>query len=328
MELNVNDVLNKALTTRYKMYSQEEIDKKSAERRHPVVIVDSLAATKLVKPETLLPSNAMCISPNIATMMGVDALPFDAVIDILEIDLDELKEDLEKLKEANINLIVVGYGGYSINTLEFLYQFCARLGVTGLFPKIHIWEDDNLTFTNCLRIYQNLATPAEVENSVKKLKLFSANAEKYDNVLSSEIRLVHHRLDADAYKDYYLDKPCTLLGAPDFETRQLLEKARFIFGGHANDEVGLINNPVVNAQLTTESYGTINPTTLFLNLIKGAAMLPKALLNELPVGETIFEYNCKKEMDLEDIELDFMFDEAAVATTCESEHTSTEDQGE
>lgn len=299
MEVSVQDTLKKAITTRYKVYTKDEVHTIGANRKANVIIGDSLVASTLVDDTIELPSNTEFISPNLASMCNGQAVPFGYLLSLLDIDLEELKKDLEALKAANLNLVIVGYGGYSINTIEFLYQFCMQLGVQGLFKYLAIFEDDNLTFTNCLRIYPNLSTPAAVQNTVTKFEVFS---EKYDGILVDKedaINLVYSRLDEETFNEYYKDKNVTLLGAPDFATRALLEGSRFIFGGHSGDEVALINSPVVNAQLTTESYGTINPTTLFLNLIKGASMLPKALLNKEPDNTVLFEYNCTKALSPE-----------------------------
>lgn len=303
MNISVIETLRKAITTRYKIHSKEEVLEISKNRKAEVIIGDSLAASMLANPEIELPENCEFISPNLAAMFGSTHLSFDYLVKELGIDMAQLKVDLEELQKARMNLVIVGYGGYSINTLEFLYQFCIRLGIKNLFEYIAIWEDDNLTYTNCLRIYPNLGTPADNENHTHKFAIFN---NKYDNILSEKNHLVFHRLDTETYTEYYKGKNVTLLGAPDFETRKLLEDARFIFGGHSGDEVGLINNPVVNSQLTTESYGTINPTTLFLNLIKGAAELPKALLNKAENNTVLFEYNCKKELDTSTSAVDFL----------------------
>lgn len=303
MNIGVMATLRKAITTRYKIYSNDEVAQLSANRKAKVIVGDSLAASAFADDTVEIPTMTEFISPNLASMFNSSSLSFDYLVSVLDIDMEALKVDLEKLRDAKLNLVLVGYGGYSINTIEFLYQFCVRLGVTDLFKYIAIWEDDNLTYTNCLRIYPNLSVPAAPENAVSKLKIFS---DKYDTVISNNIQLVYHRLDSETYTEYYKGKNVTLLGAPDFETRQLLEDARFIFGGHSGDEVALINNPVVNQQLTTESYGTINPTTLFLNLIKGAAELPKALLNDAPNNTVLFEYNCTKELNTDALAVDLL----------------------
>ena len=306
MNIGVLDTLKKAVSMRYKVYTKEQVEKISQERKVQTIVGDSLAASMFVDKNIEIPHGTEFISPNLATIFNQNTISFDYLVSLLDIDMVQLKADLEELKAARLNLVVVGYGGYSINTLEFLYQFCIRFGITDLFKYIAIYEDDNLTYTNCLRIYPNLGIPANASNSISKFEVF--NDVKYDSVLSDNINLVFHRLDAESYKEYYLGKNVTLLGAPDFETRKLLEDARFIFGGHSGDEVALINKPIINAQITTESYGTVNPTTLFLNLIKGTTKLPKALLNNEPAGTVLYEYNCKKEMKTDGLSIDLLFD--------------------
>lgn len=303
MDVRVIDTLKKAITTRYAIFDAPKIKSIGETRQANIIAGDSLAASLFADDSIELPKGTEFISPNLASMFNANVIPFDYLVQALGIDMDKLKKDLEELKAAELNLIVVGYGGYSINTIEFLYQFCVRLGVTNLFKYMAVFEDDNLTYTNCLRIYPNLSIPAEINNTISKFEVFN---EKYDTILSDNINLVTHRLDAETYEEYYKGKNCTLLGAPDFETRKLLEDARFIFGGHSGDEVALINNPVVNQQITTESYGTINPTTLFLNLIRGAAELPKALLNKAEPNTVLFEYDVTKDKDIKSTSVDFL----------------------
>lgn len=319
MNISVQDTLKKAISTRYKVFTKAQVEEIGASRKANVIIGDSLVASTLVDSTIEMPIKTEFISPNLAAMCAGQAVPFGYLVSLLGIDLEELRNDLEALKAAEMNLVVVGYGGYSINTLEFLYQFCVQLGVTGIFKYLAIFEDDNLTYTNCLRIYPNLSTPAEISNTISKFEVLNP---KYDGVLvavEDDINLVFNRLDTETYEEFYKGKNVTFLGAPDFETRKMLEDARFIFGGHAGDEVALINNPVVNAQLTVESYGTINPTTLFLNLIKGAAMLPKALLNKEPSNTVLFEYNCKKDERLKNAGVDFLFEATTPqAVQCET----------
>lgn len=325
MNIGVLDTLRKAITTRYKIFSKEQVITIGEQRKVPTIVGDSLAASMFADKDIEVPSGTEFISPNLASIFNSNTISFDYLVSLLDIDMVQLKADLEELKAAEMNLIIVGYGGYSINTIEFLYQFCIRLGITNLFKYIAIYEDDNLTYTNCLRIYPNLSTPSASSNSIPKFDVFN---DKYDKVLSENINLVFHRLDAETYKEYYEGKNVTLLGAPDFETRQLLEEARFIFGGHSGDEVALINKPIINAQITTESYGTVNPTTLFLNLIKGSTKLPKALLNKEAPGTVLYEYNCKKEMKTNDLGVDFLFD-AKNTTDIDAENAvSATTQGE
>ena len=311
MEVTVQKYITGNIERRYIKFSKETID--ALEASGQLVIGDTIAPSCFVNG-SVMPTNAVFISHTIASMFGKDALPFEYLLKTLKIKLKDLDAKFKELKDANLNLILIGYGGYSINTLEFLYQIANRLGISNLFKTLTIFENDKLTYTNCLRMYPNMSTIANVDNSMNKLHVLP---QKYDGVLSDKIILYPEALSKDVYDARLKGKRVVFLGAPDFETRKFLEDAHFIFGGHYGDEVSLIANPHVNMEITTESYGTINPATLFMNLIYAATKLPEALLGKFEPNSTILDYNFRSQIESKSIksEIDFLFNLPTIGVT-------------
>jgi hypothetical protein len=85
-------------------------------------------------------------------------------------------------------------------------------------------------------------------------------------------------------------------GAPDFETRDMLNKYNFIFGGHSGDSVAFVYKPVVDSDLTSESYGTINLASFYLNMMKATEELIYVLADDrkLEKDEILFKFNAKE----------------------------------
>lgn len=313
MNVNILEAIKNNVDRRYIKYTKDDIE--SISKLPHTVVGDSLVPSCFVQGIPV-PTNAIFISESIASLVNGDTVPFDVLLSMLDIKISAVKKALKALKEEKINLVLIGYGGYSINTLEFLYQFCIRCGITDLFNHISIFENDNITFTNTLRLYKSLNYMAPIDNAPHKFNLIK---NPYDGVLSSDINCVYQEFNQDVYEKFYKDKNVVYLGAPDFNTRIMLKDERFIFGGHAGDEVALISRPLISADLTTESYGTINPVTLLMNLIKAAAALPDALLlKEFPENEILFEYNFKTAVQNKEVKskLDWLFREQEV--NCQS----------
>lgn len=304
MEVQVLKFLKDNIGRRYGLYSKDQIEEAATRAR--AIVGDCLAPSCFIE-EVDMPKNTFFLSRNLASMYDRPYVPIVDMLKMLKINLKTVQDDLLKLKAADLNLILIGYGGYSINTLEFLYELCIETGITGLFKTLTIYEDDDLTFTNSFRIFRNLSTPMAVSNKMPKLNLIHQDV-KYDEVLSSKIILHNTKLTKEDYESRLKGKRVVFLGAPDFETRQFLEEANFLFGGHSGDEVSLIKNPEVNGDITVETYGTINSTTLFMNLLSAATQLPKALLGDFPRNTEVFTFNFRNYAAKKKLPLDFLLD--------------------
>lgn len=295
MEITVQQYLRDNVSRRYLKFTEAQYDEMLKTMEKITIIGDTVAPAAFVLGKDT-PVNARYISENIATMVGGDTIPFTELVKMVGMKLNaETKKEFQALKKADINLIIVGYGGYSINTLEFLYKICVELGIKNLFKTITIFEGDNLTFTNTFRLYKNVFKPIGVSVKQSKLDVLTQN---YDGVLSDKIYLVPEFMTAEVYEDSLKGKRVVFLGAPDFQTRELLKDANFIFGGHAGDDVSLISKPLVDMELTTESYGIINVATLFLNLLRATFELPKALTCDFPENTVLFDYNYRTELEV------------------------------
>lgn len=323
MDVNVRTQLGKNIERRYIKYSPVEIQ--SIGEIDGLVVGDAIAPSCFVH-DIPMPTNAVFISESIGGMFGGHVLPFESLLAMLNVKMADIKKSLLALKKKEMNLVLIGYGGYSINTLDFLYRLCIKFGITDLFNHISIFESDNITFSNIMRIYPTQLYMTPVDNTPHKFGLIK---ESYDGVLSSDINCVLQNFDAAVYTEYYKDKDVVYLGAPDFDTRMLLVNEKFLFGGHAGDEVALISRPLINAELTTESYGTINPTTLLLNLLRAAVELPAVLCaTDFPENQVLFDYNVKEAYRKGELKtsLNFLFKEEVEQAPCGTETCNEENE--
>jgi hypothetical protein len=88
-------------------------------------------------------------------------------------------------------------------------------------------------------------------------------------------------------------------GAPDFETRKILEGENFLFAGHQGDKVILVKSPVVDDVITRETYGTINLASFFINMLVVTDAIIDSLANDFAEKDDdtiLFEYDSKFEI--------------------------------
>lgn len=260
-----------------------------------------------------------CISPNLQSMINSNAkvtngneivencIPFKELIKIVNIDMEMLKSNIYKLKKNNdINLVSIGYGGFSINIINFMYLLGLEAGYTKWIKSLTIYEDDNISFSNSFRIYKDLSSiNYNILAPLSKLKLLQD-----DNNIANEVNLVYGKFtkvyidilkDERERKDKFFNDKTFIIGAPDFETRKILEDMPFIFTGHSGNEVEFWSKPVVDSDLTRETYGKIDLDWFFLNLLKSAEVIIDMLANhnpdELPKDTLLFRYNSKEEVN-------------------------------
>jgi hypothetical protein len=180
----------------------------------------------------------------------------------------ELKRKFEEIKKKNFDLVVVGYGGAMSNVLWNLFLLANTFEVFSLFNRIIIFEKDELSFSNILRFgkpvihraFSNLEVEEDVINKplllTQEYRLSSTSVTVYKEFLTKN----------NVKKIMELDNPL-IIGAPNFETRALLQEvdAPFLFIGHGNNEVTLTHKPNIHFAVQ-ETYGTIDVPVLLVNL--------------------------------------------------------------
>lgn len=292
MRIGLLQHLINAVRTRYKVYTEDEAkallanpgQNFVADTFYPSMVMENIGAS----------TNHVFLSPQFAAISGRPCVPTEEMVKWLGVPKKAIKEALLELKEKQITLVMIGYGGYGINTLYYLNELCRITGVTNIFKHLAILEEDVLSFSNTLRIAPDInAQPCKAMDKPSKLEIFANAAESYDGVICESISLVAERFTTEMVTEIFDNiENVVYLGAPDFETRKVLEDKNFIFGGHSNNDVVCVSRPVVDEGITTESYGTINLNVFFLNMLRGAIELPKLLaLDELPTNELLFRYN-------------------------------------
>jgi len=187
-------------------------------------------------------------------------------------DLKKINEWMKKVKEKNIDLVIVGYGGAMINFLYFLNLLSYKVKFNEpIFKNMVVFEKENISFTNILRLgkpivlnsYTNYNT--NTDGTLNKLNILDDEV-----ALSEEIGLF----------DFYLDEEIiprleakfsnlVYLGAPNFAARQLMENKNFYFFGHGDNDLEIFYQPRVNSDLTVETYGSIDIPVLLSNIAVG-----------------------------------------------------------
>jgi hypothetical protein len=193
-----------------------------------------------------------------------------------ELDVLPTKEDFQKIRDKDINLCLVGYGGAMVNMLYNMYQWAIELSEMRIFNNIVIFEKDTIDFSNLVRFAKPM-----ILNHVSKFSTFESEMRqelsliKKVSMIDVEKELSKKRkiisfvswLDERAAHDLK-NKKYTLIGAPDLETRTMLTDLDldFYFMGHANHEVALKYQPEITSSLVNENYGSIDIPVLLINL--------------------------------------------------------------
>ncbi len=286
MRIDIDNHIKENIRHRYFVDSGFDYDKRGKS------IVDKFFPSFFVYDHNIS-KNAAFISKFLSIYTGNKHIPFKELLKCF-IDDTKLLELLIKVKSKKHRITLVGYGGMGINLIHFLSLMCDQVDIKYIFRSLKIYEGDNLSFSNTFRIYKDITRYPSTISPHNKLNLFN----EYN--LSKEIRLVKQRFGEDNLADGEL-----YIGAPDFTTRDILQKHNFIFMGHKDDSVVLVSRPLVNDALTIESYGSINLATFFLNLIAATLQLLQYLgtrdNNEtLPENTLVYRYSILDDLALQE----------------------------
>jgi len=224
-----------------------------------------------------------------------------------ELELTPTKEDLQKIRDKNIKLCVVGYGGAMINMLYNLYLWSIELSEVQLFDNIVIFEKDNIDFSNLPRIGKPVvlnqimdltqSPDPEVQNIKLLQKTFLIDNE---NLLVKKKKIIFFKeWLTEKYAQKINEKNYIFVGAPTLETRNMLSNYKFFFMGHGDHEVEISYQPRVTSGLVHETYGTIDIPVLLVNLQIATAAFIKILANdEMPQEPgVLFDFNMKEYME-------------------------------
>ena len=250
------------------------------------------------------------ISPNLAHIFGGFSVPFEELLEKAGITKDWMVDTLQRIRARRIVLISVGYGGATINLLHFIAKFVEISGVHNPFRYLVLYENDDLSVLNTLRIYKPVAKVTCGFGAQNKMALISQGPERLlsEHIITTPEYLTqaHTHMEKDANGDLVTkltvesisERPgVVFFGAPDFAGRELLQgpnTAPFLFTGHSGNEIDIWRKPQIDGSLTVESYGKIDLSVFFLNLLHGAKGLCDILADGSYEGESdqlLFRHN-------------------------------------
>ncbi len=249
---------------------------------------------------TRMRANRYVISPNLRALTNntVRVKSFDYMMSKANIDLRRVSSNILKIKRSgDVNLTSIGYGGFSINIIHFMAKLGELTGQSRWIKKLTIYEDDKISLTNSFRIYKDMSLIQYQENNRHKFRLLEDDENIAEN--SSLIPRRFNSMDKDTiiYKrkeNRRFGMKDFIFGAPDFDTRKLFEDIPFIFTGHSGNEVEFYASPVVDSDLTRETYGKIDLDYFFLNILKSAEQMIDMMANtdpsEYAKDSLIFKY--------------------------------------
>ena len=208
---------------------------------------------------------------------------------------DKAEELLRNIQSKNLKIAVIGYGGAMINFLYFVYLLTYYANFNEpIFEEIAVFEKENIAFTNLLRLGKPLVLKNYldifVENqdipTIKKLYLLEEEQRLTKNIIIQIDGYLEDQDDIDELKN----QGYILIGAPNFAARQLLEQndMPFFFFGHANNELEIFYQPVVDSDLTVESYGSIDIPVLLSNIAVGT-IAQLQIWNDMDLENNPFE---------------------------------------
>lgn len=241
--------------------------------------------------------NAVVISELNYMLMGgkvrLKTVP-EVVYDILGYTPEQIKEALETIKSKKLDVVLVGYGGFNINATHVWTKITQDLNVETPFASLTVFESDVLKFSNTLRLIKDsTAVQCAVGQNIPKVLL---GLKDFEVLAGRNASYQIQYLTTPIAEQLVKDLPnIVFYGAPDFTTRDVLKEHNFIFAGHSGDSSVLYSRPIVDGSITTETYGTIDLNTFFINVIKASteSLLVLAKGDKLERDTLLLNYSCR-----------------------------------
>jgi len=206
-----------------------------------------------------------CISERVSKDMSVKKLHISELTSMLGYTKTDISKILQRAKNKEINIALVGVGGTGSNFLHWLYEMCEWTGKIGIFNKITVFDNDTYDVPNLLRIpfipefNGQEEIPYKVNCIPKKFKEVANDFKAYASLMKN-----------DNLKPSQLGVPSNTIiyGAPGIETRRWLSANKtytFFAATHRDSEYSIVCNPAVDNDLMMETYGKINLAKFFMN---------------------------------------------------------------
>ena len=260
-----------------------------------------------------LSKSAYAISPYVANLFGIRRVDTRQLCRILGFDEKKIKSMLLDIKIKKLDFVFVGAGGTGINTAIWLKELCDFSNISGLFNRVHCFEEDNVEISNLLRfpldphsIIVDGDTPSgAVIDITSKLHLIkNAAMQLSSNVptlvtkfickdenkitdypstifMNNMQTLIKDDGDFESTNSFRTRDNVILYGAPDIATRINLTKAgRFISATHATNSCNVYINPIQDSTIQVESYGMIQLAPFFMNQLRMTISLLEILSSD------------------------------------------------
>lgn len=221
--------------------------------------------------------NARAISPLTADLVQCKQIPLAEIVELLGYSLEAIKSKLLVVKAKKYTINFAGVGGTGINTIVWLSELCKLTNVKNLFNIIHIFEKDNIDFSNIFRFPIPLSRyTCKTASKLSKIELIepytdtlSSIVYTHDTFLETITDIPLYQLDNDKLKHNVVT-----YGAPSIANRNFLSSVgNFISATHANNTASLWINPIADDNLQIETYGLIQLNSFFVNQIHMAITL-------------------------------------------------------
>jgi len=264
--------------------------------------------------------NKVIFNPNIVPLLGGDYNSFQIpeyigskgfwkTMEVMGIEKGILKEEsfksknlkdlIKKVNNKKLKVCFIGYGGMSTNVLYNLNIINLATNMP-IFNDVQIFENDNWALTNLFRIGKPMIhkTFSRFEEDFFEdescPKIFTIDDEKRvaENFFEVNKKYLEENEARKMIEEGYL-----FIGAPDFKTRKMLQEigANFIMIGHSGNGVRITKNPIIQSGAVTETYGSIDISTLLMNLwgatFKLLPILAKKDIEEIEDDEELFKFN-------------------------------------
>lgn len=293
MDVYIRKILEDSIKYRY--CTEAELKAKESKTKYPIITADAEFVSKFTGPSVYETGNTYILGgsklaysefTHQASLSSTRLLSVPDVYDKLGISMEYIKDLVEKVRDKSIPIVVIGYGGMMINMIHIWGVFSNMFG-THIFSKVSIYEDDKISFSNLFRLLKHPFSLAKYNDSYVCSKFYIMPVNELE-ISSSGINQYTVRFAQNYISD---NEDIVYIGAPDFETRDILSKRKFLACTHSDDKIAIISRPIVDSSITGETYGKIDVGTLFPNIYLAAVKMLEVMLKGEYMEDTIIWEN-------------------------------------
>lgn len=224
----------------------------------------------------VLPRNSVGINRNLINDFVVDTFPIQHLFALFGINEKDFLKSLKQVTYLTNPITILGFGGTMGNFIFWCHEFKKYFKLNYIFKSLEIFEGDNLELSNIFRIpakYPNKPVGCSYEYSKINIPYIESISLK---------QYIHY----NKYNQHALKRNSIVIGTPDIETRNYLSNSQydFICPMTRDDEFDIWENPIVDPQLTVETYGTINLNHYLLSMFYLSVKLIERLGMNKPYG--------------------------------------------